>query len=32
VTAGLRERLSAFEAQKGVAFSADIDGFPHVES
>lgn len=32
VTTELRERLSAFEAQKDVAFSADIDGFPHVES
>ncbi len=31
VTAQVRERLSAFESQKSVAFSADIDGFPHVE-
>ncbi len=32
VRAALSERLAAVEAQKDVAYSTDIDGFPHVES
>ena len=32
VRAALSERLTAVEAQKDVAYSTDIDGFPHVES
>ena len=32
VRAALSERLAAVEAQKDVAYSTNIDGFPHVES
>ncbi len=32
VRAALSERLAAVESQKDVAYSTDIDGFPHVES